>query len=442
MYKLLFSFLVLFISFGNVYAQDEKPTWTLINKSGKVLIPSSEYLQIGKFSNGLCAVQNIRKKWGYINNQGQTVLAFKYDFAQGFSQGIAIVGIRNKQGKAIFGIVDYKGKEVLPIKYTKVFEIHKGLYVFGDKKLGLVDRIGTIILKATFDEILPHSYGNGLIPVKKDGKWGYLSEEGEISIMPQFHRADPFINGRALILKNKDAQELTLIDLTGNPIFTLPYATGKFKYKDARLRKDNLIEFSVCDTFNEVGECQKVSIGLKDLKGNKLCEAEFSEIPLFKNNQAIAIKDSFKGILNKDGSSLTTYDYYQIFPFKNGKALAKKDKNLLVSINQEGKELEVIGTFLVGNAGEEFIPAASCEKCLSEEEITKWGFLNLQGQFVIDEQFTAAQTFINNLAPVKNLKGLWGFIDSEGSIVIPYQFTKIQHFDNNVAWVIKPKPTK
>lgn len=442
MYKLFFILLASCFLPNHSIAQNGELEWTLIDKSGKVLIPSSEYLQLGKFSNGLCAVQNVRKKWGYINNQGLTVVAFEYDFAQAFTQGVAIVGKLNKQEKMLFGIIDYKGKELLPIKYTKVAKLHNDLYVFGSKKFGIVDRFGAIIAKAIYHDILPNSYGDGLIPVKKDHLWGYLGEEGEIAITPQFHRADPFINGRAFVLKTKVAKELTLIDKKGTTVLSLPYANEKHKFQNATLRQDGLIEFSTCETFNNAGECQKVVIGLKDLTGKALCEALFSEIPLFNNEQSIAIKDNFKGILTKDGSSITPYAYYQIFPFQNGKALAKKTGDTLVVMDQTGNELEALGTYLVGSESEQLIPAATCKKCHSDEEKPKWGFLNLKGAFVIDEQFAAVRTFVDGLAPVKNEKGLWGFIDSEGSIVIPYQFTEVQHFDNNVAWVAKSKETK
>lgn len=317
----------------NLVAQEKQFEWQLINKSGNTLVPAAEYIEIGTFSNGLCAVKNVRKKWGYINNQGLTVVPFMYDFAQAFTQGVAIVGVTNKQENTLYGIVDYKGREILPIKYTTVFQVHKDLFVFGNKKMGLINRTGIIVAKPEYAEILPNSYGDGLIPVRKSDAWGYVEEEGELALDFKYYQAFPFVDGKALVVKNKQAEEITLIDRTGKELLTLPYQNEKFNHKSAKLRKDGFIEVRECKSYSDNGSCDELLIGLKDIEGQEICKTEFSEIPLFKNGQTVAQKDVFLGILKDNGESITAYTYYFIFPYENGQALAKKAGDVLVKLD-------------------------------------------------------------------------------------------------------------
>lgn len=417
-------------------APKKSMSWQLIDKSGKVIAPASDYIQVNEFSNGLCAAQNKAKKWGYVNNQGLTVVPFIFDFAQAFTEGVAIVGKAGKKtGDERFGIVDYKGKELLPIQYQTVFKINKGLFVYGNRKLGLVDRTGQILVKATFDEILPNSYGDGLIPVRKGNLWGYLDEEGNIAIDYQYHKASPIIDGKALIVKNAQSTSITLIDKEGNKLQEFPYSDKKFDFKNAKLRKDGFIEILTCGSYDDLGQCERIMVGLKNQEGKDIFKAEFSAIPLFKDGTTLAQKESLRGLLRETGETLTPFDYYTIFPYQNGKALATVTGSRLVLIDEKGEELKSLGKHKISSLSEELIPAAKCQDCPTSETYPKWGYLNLKGEFAIDMKFESAKPFVEGLAPVQNKDGKWGFIDAEGSLLIPYQYTVVKNFNNNVAWV-------
>src|SRR5690606_4813583 len=52
----------------------------------------------------------------------------------------------------------------------------------------------------------------------------------------------------------------------------------------------------------------------------------------------------------------------------------------------------------------------------------KWGYINLEGKWVIEPQFRDAEVFSKDgLAPVKEKK-LWGFINKQGELIIPYEY--------------------
>jgi len=56
-----------------------------------------------------------QEKWGYCNEQGDEVINPKYDLAQFFVDGKAVVMSNNK-----FGMIDKNGIEILPCKYNEV----------------------------------------------------------------------------------------------------------------------------------------------------------------------------------------------------------------------------------------------------------------------------------------------------------------------------------
>lgn len=53
----------------------------------------------------------------------------------------------------------------------------------------------------------------------------------------------------------------------------------------------------------------------------------------------------------------------------------------------------------------------------------KWGFADMEGNVVIEPEYTNARSFSNGLAAVQNSDGLWGFINRENRLVIDYTFT-------------------
>lgn len=62
-----------------------------------------------------------------------------------------------------------------------------------------------------------------------------------------------------------------------------------------------------------------------------------------------------------------------------------------------------------------------------ENDSGKWGFVDDNGNVVIEPKYDKAKSFSNNLAAV-SINGKWGFIDAEGRLVIDYQFLDADYF--------------
>mgnify|MGYP000167287071 CR=1 FL=1 len=67
---------------------------------------------------------------------------------------------------------------------------------------------------------------------------------------------------------------------------------------------------------------------------------------------------------------------------------------------------------------------------VTEEGEEKWGFVNKEGEVVINPQFSSVLNFNEDKCGVRNSEDKWGFIDKEGKIYINYQFDRVNDFKN------------
>lgn len=89
-------------------------------------------------------------------------------------------------------------------------------------------------------------------------------------------------------------------------------------------------------------------------------------------------------------------------------------------------KLEVVGEFSDGLAA------------VKENLHGNWGFIDEQGNLVIDFQYESVYDFREGLACVQNLYGFWGYIDKTGNVVIPCTYDHVTYFSpEGVALVIE-----
>lgn len=172
-------------------------------------------------------------KYGFIDTNGNEIVAPVYDYASDFREGIAVVC---KDGK--WGAIDENGDVVVPIIYTDISFPSNGLLcVCNDEgKWGYVDYTGKVVADFKFDlcntfregyvtnsidgkwgaldttgkTVIPFKYYNlwnfseGLVRVRmvEDGKWGYMDAGGNIAIDPVYQAATDFSDGVAIVVKD------------------------------------------------------------------------------------------------------------------------------------------------------------------------------------------------------------------------------------------------
>ncbi|WP_239635180.1 WG repeat-containing protein [Paenibacillus sp. H1-7] len=300
--------------------------WGYIDNKGQLRIqPQYEYASDFQ-DNGLARVQSHGKN-GVINTSGHYVVRPMYDFIGEFSEGRAAV--IDKQG---FKLMDETGRIVTPKAYSFISSMKEGRAMFSDhqsSKYGYLDANGNEVIPAQYDEasdfrngkalvkvkdgeyaligldgrkLTTYSYpfvgqpGDGLLPFQKEqnGRYGYISEKGDIVIQPAFTGAFPFQEGRAVVNTAEDYKnKYGLINTKGQYVI-------QPGYNDIR----------------QIGE-KRVALG----------KAIRADQPYIGSVYAIA---------DTDGKQLTDFVYYDVGDFHKGLA-SVNDRKQTFFIDPSGK---------------------------------------------------------------------------------------------------------
>ena len=159
---------------------------------------------------------------------------------------------------------------------------------------------------------------------------------------------------------------------------------------------------------NDITDLRKAKYNILDENCNSIFKTTGSFPPRVEN-PIIPLTNNIMAISNKN----RPYRYKLVFP-------------------KDGKETDfVYGDF--GKIKNGFIKAS---KYIKGEGKFKWGFLDLEGQKVIDFIYTKQPgNFGNGLAVVKNLDDKFGYINDKNEVVIEPKFTEASEFVNQKTLV-------
>lgn len=190
----------------------------LIDSKGN-LVFDADYEHLSWASNDLLKVGN-NGMWGLINRVGEQILAINYDAIGDFHDGLALVARNSK-----CGFVDSKGKIIIPLNYRFAENLltnaafSNGYAVIGIKGKNIVlDTMGVRIQFPGYENTGRPS--EGLIPVQKNRKWGYVDYHGKLKIPCTFQDAYAFNNSGAVV---KSDQQLGIINSEGKWILEPTY---------------------------------------------------------------------------------------------------------------------------------------------------------------------------------------------------------------------------
>jgi hypothetical protein len=202
------------------------------------LISKTSFLDAEDFTEELASVQfNENGKWGYIDVNGNLKIDTIFSLAYEFKNGLAEVEIEttdtitdnpkyivlepkfydctiDKSGKIIDTIEYKKKKRKFPLigsantntlgklnrfgdtimqKKYRAFGYPQGKYMWYNtgEKYGLADTTGTILVKPIYENLTYFS-SNGLAVAKRNGKYGYINNKGEIIIDFKYDEARGF----------------------------------------------------------------------------------------------------------------------------------------------------------------------------------------------------------------------------------------------------------
>jgi outer membrane protein assembly factor BamD (BamD/ComL family) len=341
----------------------------------------------------------VRNKWGYIDETKEFYIAPKYEVAEAFHEGLAIVQLEGK-----YGFVNKSGDLVIDAIYNDAYKMSEGHAVVEvDDKWGLINRSGEFVINPSYDDL--GNLNEGLCYFSDGDLYGYFDLKGIIRLKQQYSDADDFDQGKAIVSKNGN---YGLIDVFGTT--TIPFKYNKLKqhYPNVYLAKF------------------EGNWGLISDKEDTIVAFEYDFIGPMKNNRAIVEKEGLFNYIDPKGNLiltdwLVTYpEYRQLAVFQNSYAKIKYEKGYNL-IDTTGKKLFGIDQLSLGDYG----------TYIAIKRGDKWGYLNKNGRLVIGYNFTAAKSFQGKFAQAGGAP-LVGLINRQGEYVVGPYFERLEQFNDTV----------
>ena len=313
------------------------------------------------------------KEWGYVNLDGEYAIEPQYRRCIPFSEnGLALVqNPKNKEYQFINLSGETLNTEVTDFKPKSSF----GFGVIG--------------------------FTNGMAPITKDKKWGYLDQAGKLKIPLKYDAVSPFDNGYAVV---RLGETFMVIDREGKEV-TPPAPV--YKIKDM---KSGMAPFYTTEKKE----------GFVNSKGEIAIEAKFDGVGYFHGDLAWArTSDGNVGYINKTGQWVIKPQFEAVKDFPAGEKLARVKKDgVWTYVNRSGEivklPLDQISDFSEGLA--------------YGRKGDLVGFYDTNGAWVIQPQYEAVRDFKNGYAAAR--KGdLWGVIDKTGEWVIQPKFDEIRDME-------------
>ena len=159
------------------------------------------------------------EKYGYYGPDGDIAIPAKFDMADEFLDGLALVMIGDK-----YGLIDKTGTAVIPAIYDDISYGIRGNFRDGltsvklNGKWGLIDRTGVMVIPAIYDEVA--YFSEGLLAVCIDNKWGFVNAAGEPVIPVKYDDVFEFEDGYCSVKLN---EKHGMIDTTGREVVPIIY---------------------------------------------------------------------------------------------------------------------------------------------------------------------------------------------------------------------------
>jgi len=348
---------------------------------------AADYLALGDESSFVNRCNSINESQGYPISVVTTLTDYYMENGRD-EKAITVLEAAMKKHKnheelqSRYEMLRYTYKEVYA-SFDEIgsFRNDSAVYV-EDGSYGLLNAGGKVQIRCHNDWNGVLSSGRDAVPVYRDGEFYYTDENGYRIEVPR---------------EGQKVEELGVLCNGAAPA----KINGKYGYVNMKFEEQSPLSWD----------------------GATVIQAGFGAVK--QGEKWALLKDSYELITDfvYDDVKTDEYGYCSI----SGRAFVKKG-NVYDMVDETGA--------VIGEGGyEDAVPFVS-EEPTAVKKNGKWGFVNLEGQMVIEPQYEGAGPFNGGLAPVQTGGG-WGYITQENNLVIPAEFTEAKSFYKGIAPVKK-----
>lgn len=313
-----------------------------IDNKGNIRI-EPKFDQAEDFSEGLALVSLNRKKV-FIDQTGEIKIAPKdFEAINGFTNGLARGNVTNRE-RYNKGYIDKSGKIVIDDqKVGGACEFSEGLACVTSGKWGFIDTSGHYIIKPQYDEV--GYFREGLAPftvwnnsAASRHKHGYLDKSGNIAIKPQFDITQPFSEGLAAVgMKLGDDYQFGFIDKSGTMII-------RPQFEWTKSFSEGLVAIKILGKW-----------GFIDKNGGLIIKAKFDKAEDFSEGLAAVAVNGRWGYIDKTGKFIVEPKYNEAQSFHYGLAFVKVGSYDANAINDVIGDIDTNGKWGYINASDVFV---------------------------------------------------------------------------------------
>ena len=317
--------------------------------------------------------------------------------------------------KGKLGLVDLQGKTVLAPTFNSIEE-KQPYFIACSKTKGCSVYNGNLqlVLKGGYNSIELGCEGQFI--VKKDGKYGVVSEKGAVILPLKYSNINSNKNGYTVKLNQKAG----LFNSEGKEIIPISY---HWVYTD-----------KIDDNIPIVAELNESKAGYINTKNEWVIPPTYLYAFAFRQGVARVKKGRNYMYINLKGEPvIQDFDNYVIQNFDNY-VIEPSDNTYIVGVRKECKYMvyDLNGNLLDTYDG--FINNWSGNAIFGVKKGGKWGYIDGYGKVIIPLEYEEVGDFSEGLAAVRK-DNKWGYINLKNEVVIPIEFTNIgvSSFKNGVA---------
>ena len=314
--------------------------------------------------------------------------------------------------KGKLGLVDLQGKTVLAPTFNSIEE-KQPYFIACSKTKGCSVYNGNLqlVLKGGYNSIELGCEGQFI--VKKDGKYGVVSEKGAVILPLKYSNINSNKNGYTVKLNEKAG----LFNSEGKEIIPISY---HWVYTD-----------KIDDNIPIVAELNESKAGYINTKNEWVIPPTYQYAFAFQQGVARVKKGRNYMYINLKGEPvIQDFDNYVIQNY----VIEPSDNTYIVGVRKECKYMvydlngNLLDTYnlLRNNWNDDAIFAV--------KKGGKWGYIDGYGKVIVPFEYEEVNNFSEGLASVRK-DGKWGYINPKNEIVIPFEFTNrgVSSFKNGVA---------